>query len=207
MEVVRFSRLREQRWANGAGTTTELHRIDRPGSEWAGRISVAVINEPGPFSTYPGVDRTLICLGPDMMTLVVEGSVVRLAPLERLDFTGEAEVETLRGDEQTLDLNVMTRRGAATSSTSLEHIVETRHLAAEAGEVLIICSLTGTVRVSGETLAVFDVAVVRGNRRRTVEVQGTGTAAVIRFRIHSTSGPIAGRTAPGTDAQYVLGYD
>ena len=59
-------------WKNGAGSTTEL-LIDPPGATLAGgfrwRVSMATVAESGPFSSFPGLDRTLLLLEGEGMEL------------------------------------------------------------------------------------------------------------------------------------------
>lgn len=54
----------EQPWKNGGGTTRELWRAPHshdPG-KFAWRVSCATIAASGPFSVFPGIDRTLLLL-------------------------------------------------------------------------------------------------------------------------------------------------
>ena len=58
-----------ERWANGGGWTRTLLAWPDP-ARWALRISVADVEQAGPFSVFPGVDRWFA---------VLEGDGVRLA--------------------------------------------------------------------------------------------------------------------------------
>src|SRR5512147_1621544 len=58
-------------WKNGGGRTTEIAAAPR-GADLAGftwRISVAELERDGPFSAFPGVDRTLVLLAGNGMRL------------------------------------------------------------------------------------------------------------------------------------------
>ena len=50
-------------WKNGRGTTTELALwppdSNFEGGEFDWRLSIAPVDEPGPFSSFPGVERIL----------------------------------------------------------------------------------------------------------------------------------------------------
>lgn len=99
-------------WKNGAGGTFEL-AIAPPGAgfddfDW--RISLATI-ESGPFSSFPGIDRSLVLVGGESLVLTLDGTrrVVLDAAQPLLWFPGEAAV-VASVDSPTLDFNVMTRR-------------------------------------------------------------------------------------------------
>lgn len=52
-------------WKNGGGVTTEIivHPAKAPMADFDWRISMANVAQDGPFSIFPGVDRTLCILG------------------------------------------------------------------------------------------------------------------------------------------------
>jgi hypothetical protein len=115
MRVIRSADYRVQPWKNGGGTTTEIVAYP-PGAsfeafEW--RISMAQVDEPGPFSQFPGIDRTLAVLeGAGLMLHIEERGGVRLGrPTPPYGFPGELEIESTLAEGPILDLNVMTRRG------------------------------------------------------------------------------------------------
>ncbi len=103
-------------WKNGGGSTCEIAcwppGADLVNFDW--RISIASIAADGPFSAFPGVDRSIMLL---------EGAGVRLrssegrfdhqldTPYRPFAFSGDATVDcTLLGGPSS-DFNVMTRRG------------------------------------------------------------------------------------------------
>src|SRR3546814_10305481 len=61
MQVLRAAAHRVMPWKNGGGSTTEVAVApDGAGlDEFDWRISMAVVGADGPFSGFPGVDRTL----------------------------------------------------------------------------------------------------------------------------------------------------
>lgn len=101
-------------WKNGGGVTTEIS-VSPPGAgvadfDW--RISMATVAEAGPFSKFPGVDRTLAILEGQGISLDVAGEGVTLFP-RSAPYSFPADVPT-RGAPiggAIIDLNVMTRRG------------------------------------------------------------------------------------------------
>jgi hypothetical protein len=115
--VIRFalSALPAQPWKNGGGTTRELAAAP-PGAGTTGftwRVSVAEIAQPGPFSAFPGVDRQIMLLAGEGVRLRGAAIDHRLErPLEPFAFAGEEAIDAELLGGPSLDLNVMTRRGA-----------------------------------------------------------------------------------------------
>ena len=102
-------------WKNGGGTTTEIH-IHPAGAGWDDfdwRAGIADIRQSGPFSSFPGIDRSILLLDcPDRsgMRLTIDGRDVDLPLRAFVDFAGEAAtIGTLRG-QPVRDFNVMSRR-------------------------------------------------------------------------------------------------
>ncbi len=101
-------------WKNGGGETREL-AVAPPGAglddfDW--RISCARVTSGGPFSAFPGVDRSLAVLeGAGLRLDCGAGEVLELdvdcAPLQ---FAGEQAITAALLDGPVGDFNVMTRR-------------------------------------------------------------------------------------------------
>jgi environmental stress-induced protein Ves len=101
-------------WKNGGGVTREVAACP-PGSgletfDW--RVSIAEVAEDGPFSLFPGIDRTLTILSGDGIALDVAGRLSRLRPGQDPYFfpADQPAACTLLGGP-VVDLNVMSRRG------------------------------------------------------------------------------------------------
>ena len=104
-----------ERWANGGGWTRTLLAWPDP-ARWALRISVADVEQAGPFSAFPGVDRWFAVLEGDGVRLATAGqaSVVVRAGDEQLHaFPGDAATDCELLGGATRDLNVMVRRREA----------------------------------------------------------------------------------------------
>ena len=96
-------------WANGRGSTKEI-AVHPSGGEWVWRLSLADVNEDGPFSMLPDTDRCLVVAAGKGMRLFVDGSdatVVRA--FESVSFSGDVptRAELLEGPVR--DLNLMVR--------------------------------------------------------------------------------------------------
>ncbi|MED5619633.1 HutD/Ves family protein [Ideonella sp. BN130291] len=100
-----------QPWKNGGGRTRELLTWPGP-QDWWLRISVADIEQDGPFSPYPGVDRWFGVLEGAGVELTWPQAVRRLhAGHSLLHFDGASAPDCRLLDGTTRDLNVMHRRG------------------------------------------------------------------------------------------------
>jgi uncharacterized protein len=102
-------------WKNGGGITREvvaspagagLERFD-----W--RISTAEVRTAGPFSAYPGIERTL-CILEGTLSLAIAGrtAIVLSADSAPFEFAGDDPAHGAPLDGPVVDLNVMARRGS-----------------------------------------------------------------------------------------------
>lgn len=115
MQILRAAAHRTMPWKNGGGSTTEIAVApDGAGlDDFDWRISMAVVAADGPFSAFPGVDRTLAVLDGAVLVLHgLPGGPVRLARRAApFAFPADAAVSATLPDGPITDLNVMTRRG------------------------------------------------------------------------------------------------
>ena len=113
--MVHPTQVAPERWANGRGWTRTLLAWPDP-ARWALRISVADVEQAGPFSLFPDVDRWFAVLDGDGVRLATAGqaSVVVRAGDEQLHaFPGDAATNCELLGGATRDLNVMVRRREA----------------------------------------------------------------------------------------------
>ncbi|MBP8937640.1 MAG: HutD family protein [Agrobacterium sp.] len=116
MTLLRASDYKRMPWKNGGGETVEIAIFPRAASvndfDW--RISMATVASDGPFSIFPGIDRTLSILQGNGMALAVAANDPLLLTMESAPLPFPADVSanaTLPGGP-IVDLNVMTRRSA-----------------------------------------------------------------------------------------------
>ncbi len=103
-------------WKNGRGVTTELAlwptgtTLERGDFEW--RISRAAVDEPGPFSSFPGFERILVVTGGEGLVLAHGGPATRarLRRLEPYRFSGDAPTTAELQQGRVEDFNVLVRR-------------------------------------------------------------------------------------------------
>ncbi|WP_283192874.1 HutD family protein [Rhizobium sp. AN80A] len=106
---------RRMPWKNGGGETVEI-AVSPEGaahSEFDWRISMATVATDGPFSIFPGIDRTLSILDGEGMSLAIDGRAPVLLTQESapLAFPADVTVSATLKSGPITDLNVMTRRG------------------------------------------------------------------------------------------------
>lgn len=109
-------------WKNGGGLTREVAAAPAGAAlgdfDW--RVSTAEVRSAGPFSIFPGVQRTL-CVLEGTLALEVEG--MQPARLGRESapyvFCGDVPAHARPGADGAVDLNVMTRRGRFGASVVL----------------------------------------------------------------------------------------
>jgi len=167
-------------WANGGGTTYQV----ATGPDGAGldsfdwRVSLADIDNGGPFSTFPGIDRVLMVLDGPGVELVVDGRVVPLGPLDPLRFAGDADTSCslLRGP--TRDLNLMTRRGRCTGTVDVLAVSDATLVDPVEGGAVLVVVVSGEVVADGQPLGPRDVLVVSD----AVALRGSATAALVTVR-------------------------
>ena len=115
MRILHSRDYRVQPWKNGGGVTTEIIASPQGAGfetfDW--RISMARVAMPGPFSMFPGVDRTLALLDGAGIVLHMpgRGEVALAKGAHPVSFPGDIPVDATLGGGEILDLNVMTRRG------------------------------------------------------------------------------------------------
>ncbi|WP_075793389.1 HutD/Ves family protein [Massilia putida] len=110
--LIPYAGLEPVSWKNGGGSTTEIAVFppdaDFETFDW--RVSLATIANDGPFSVFPGVERTLVLVDGHGMTLEIDGAPTLLSKAEPVAaFDGESRVEAKLNRGPSTDFNVMTR--------------------------------------------------------------------------------------------------
>jgi environmental stress-induced protein Ves len=109
-------------WKNGAGRTTEI-AVYPPGASletFLWRISVADVERDGPFSRFPGIDRTIVLLEGGGMRLRSGRSDIRMTTrFAPKDLCGDDAIECKLVAGPCRDFNAMFRRGHARGSVAV----------------------------------------------------------------------------------------
>ncbi|HEV7334377.1 MAG TPA: HutD family protein [Bosea sp. (in: a-proteobacteria)] len=173
MRIIRAADCRTMPWKNGGGTTTEI-AVSPDGaslSDFDWRISMAHVGQDGPFSSFPGIDRTLSVLTGAGITLAFgDGEHVRLdrssAPYP---FAADRAVEGVLVDGAIDDLNVMSRRGRWRHR--VERLSGAGVLTAAEG-LLMLVARKGDWLVNGAALPSGDNAILEAPGRVELVVSG-----------------------------------
>jgi environmental stress-induced protein Ves len=128
-----------QPWKNGAGLTREIAFGGAGPANFDWRISLAEVERDGPFSTFPGIDRSIVLLSGDGMRLRSHDGEIDHALIEAFvpfRFPGDVALDATLVRGATTDFNIMARRGVFRSEVSAH-----RKAAALAGAdvTLLLC--------------------------------------------------------------------
>ena len=177
--VVRRADHRVMPWRNGGGTTREIAvRSGSTPGRFAWRLSIATVEQEGPFSTFEGYDRVIMMLDGGGMTLDVDGVTHRIArPNTPFAFAGEARVHCALIDGPIHDFNVMVDRASHWASVDIIDLGAPLDLA-PAVETRAIVILDGRATLApGPVLDPWDAAIVEPGTAATL--QGTARAALV----------------------------
>ncbi|WP_077038158.1 HutD family protein [Pelomonas sp. KK5] len=162
--------IRPQPWKNGGGKTRELLAWPHP-ADWILRLSVADIEQDGPFSAFPGVQRWFG---------VLRGHGVRLYDFaltvgsELLAFDGSLGPDCELIDGPTLDFNLMHQRGKG--SVAVE---ESSGPCGLSGRLMLLFTAEGGVLEHGGrrmTLAPLSLAWCEEPAAQPMHFEGSGPA-------------------------------
>ncbi len=112
-----LNELAVSRWRNGGGETREIVSWPLNTPEFAWRASIATIAVDGPFSAFPGIDRSITLLSGEGVHLSDNGQINHSlntigAPFP---FSGDLALNARLFGGTTMDFNLMTRRGVCSS--------------------------------------------------------------------------------------------
>lgn len=175
MKVLRAKDYKRMPWKNGGGETVEIAIFPEKASladfDW--RVSMATVATDGPFSSFPGIDRTLSILQGKGMRLMIEGRRPALMTGETAPpFPADVATSATLVDGPIVDLNVMTRRGRLTHSVQRLALDHPHRAESLGGTTLVLCH-GGAVRLTASDataeLAAGDTAVLTGAASLTIE--------------------------------------
>ena len=160
---------RQVPWKNGGGHTAEV--VVRPddgvasaagtsGFDW--RLSIATVDRDGGFSSFPGVDRSLMALSPQGLGLVDNGVSVALRQYQVHQFPGENDVAAVGVTGPTLDLNLMIRRKAFSGGIRFWELTGEVDMGAKEGGAVVVVLLSGELRFEGKLLRPHDAVLIEG---------------------------------------------
>lgn len=144
-------------WKNGRGVTEELAlwpptaSFARADFDW--RVSRAVVDEDGPFSSFPGFDRILVVTDGRgvLLTHGDDAPRARVRPLEPYGFSGDWPTRAELDGGPIADLNVLVRRDRQRADVQVSRLGRRRVIESLDAEHALVCVLSGSVvaRVTG----------------------------------------------------------
>jgi len=180
---------RRERWRNGFGWTREILRSPEAGDDWDWRLSIAEIEQDGPFSAFPGIERELVLLHGLGVRLRFDDGEVRevLPPHGRVRFAGERAARGELVDGLTHDFNLMWRRDRVDAELWHRPLVGSMVLFVEPGEHWVVHVLSGHAHATGRDArsdaATGDTLLFpAGATRARFALDGGGEVLVIRLR-------------------------
>lgn len=188
MRVIRAGECRVMPWKNGGGITTEI-AMHPPGAsldtfDW--RLSMAHVGTDGPFSSFPGIDRTLAVLAGEGIALTSEeaGTVTLQRESTPYSFPGEWGIKGRLVDGPIDDLNVMTRRGRWQHRMQKLPATGPHRIDSDDG-LLVVVARTGSWEVQGRsdriTLEAGGTLIVPAPDH--VEINGPSTGDLFAIRL------------------------
>lgn len=194
MRIIRYADLKARPWLNRGGSTRVLDAdlpavdfgsIDFGSIDFGWRISIASVDKAGPFSALPGVDRVITLIDGEFLLLNVDGVEHGLEKYRPFRFSGDSAVS---GEPvgTSMDLNVMTRRGAFQGFTTVLELSKKRPHPVFAGQWAVL--LQGDALVSGggsdggeaEKLGRYDAVVGNSDPAAPApELTGRGFVAIV----------------------------
>ena len=186
MRILRAADHKRMPWKNGGGETTEIAVFPEHAglSDFDWRVSMARVDGHGPFSSFPGIDRTLAILEGAGIVLSVEGGEPVRLTLDSDPHAFPADIGTsaqlIAGT--VIDFNVMSRRG------KIRHKVDrlkSRYLS-PAGLARLVHCAGGSVAINSagvqEMLGPQDAAVLLPDEAADLEPGPGGEFYLVEFR-------------------------
>ena len=176
-------------WKNGGGTTTELAQgpAKASGQDWSWRISIANVEQSGPFSIFAGIDRISCVVDGNGMDLRYEdGSVVSLEPNQPVTYDGGATVIGKLRSTPIRNFNVMVDRRFFRSAMRIVRGPDTETVQTTHRETVFIhmlqgqCSVTPAERPS-ETLSAHESLLIEGYGEVRVQLMPKARAALVHL--------------------------
>lgn len=180
---------RSMPWKNGLGTTTEL-LIHPPGATLEGgflwRLSMAAVPESGPFSRFPGIDRSLMLLEGDGLDLDhgPHGRSLLAGPYQPACFSGDWDTTGRLLGGPCRDFNVMSARDRVRHRLQVLRPGPGLEPLPVADATVVVC-LEGRAEVAGLVLEPLETLVL--DRAAAVRAPEAAVLALVGFDYRSSS--------------------
>lgn len=195
MQIIRQSEFRSTPWKNGGGITREAIRVPASGDPFRWRVSVAHIDQSGPFSDFAAYNRIMVLLRGSGVALKFSNGDERLLRTvgDVAEFDGALATlcELLGGP--CVDLNLMVAKSLPGVHAQVERLLQPLTLPAAPGRTTLVfpVDVALDVRSGGATavLEPWDLAVVP---------HSTGQGGTLAPRHASTGATVFLATVPDT---------
>ncbi len=190
-------------WKNGLGSTTEI-AVYPPGSGLADRpfmwrVSIADVPASGPFSRFPGYDRTIMVIDGDAgmwLDGAPDGPIDLTRPFVPRSFSGDWDIVGRLEGGPLRDFNLMVERTRATGDLKVMRQPGPLRTAAPAGGHGLITLFAGRAVIAGMVLEPGETLHFDSNENAEGLVEagqsGLATAALV------TISPLPGAQAPAS---------
>ena len=131
------------KWKNGRGETSEIARFPSE-DPFIWRLSMAPVDENGPFSPFPGYDRYLTLL--EGKGLRLKNKVIQIG--EIVKFSGDENVSGELIDGKIIDLNLIIRRGKVNANFEILKSIKEPFSYIFKGNVSFIFGVTGEINIT-----------------------------------------------------------
>ena len=171
-------------WKNGGGLTAQV-AVRPPGAgtgDFGWRVSVADVAAGGPFSAFPGVERTITLVEGAGMELVVDGVAHTVdEPYEPFVFSGDAVTECRLLGGPIVDFNVMVRRAEVAATVRV--VRSGTSVRSAAGTDVLVIVLEGAAVIEGSSVRLGRLDAVLLSGGEGVELGVEGVLAVVELEV------------------------
>ncbi|WP_406493398.1 HutD family protein [Streptomyces sp. NBC_00846] len=162
-------------WKNGGGVTREIAAYPEgaPLDAFDWRVSLADVSGDGPFSSFPGVDRTLTVVEGAGMDLMVGGEHhIVDEPYWPHEFPGDLETYGRLLGGPVVNFNVMYRRERTSAEVAV--VRGTVRLAVPRGGAVLAVALEDGAVLDGQDVALdrYDALLAQGESPGVLRTQG-----------------------------------
>lgn len=165
MIILRASDYRTVRWKNGGGTTQEILREPPEPTPFDWRLSLARIDEPGPFSPFEGYHRTLVLVSGAGVELDFgrHGRSKLSAVGQLVSFDGAWATQCTLVGGRSRDLNLIVSKERVHSTSDSLELTHPKLVNTAQWPHTLVCCISGAVRLTNtagrtEELGSTDVA-------------------------------------------------
>lgn len=162
MRVIRCHDYELKPWKNGRGKTREI-ASHSAGDKLVWRISLAVVEDDGPFSNFEGLERILTVVRGDGMRLVGEKAEYDACPFVPVRFSGGEKIVGYCRSTPIENFNLIFNPGLVDAEVRIVDEFEIFHILGDPMNTTILQVLDGQISCDGDfSLAAQDTGICKG---------------------------------------------